>query len=61
VTAAARPPTRPARPNTTRVLISLTRAELDEIDAAARAASMDRTTYIRTTMLGQVRRRAVGE
>jgi len=40
----------------TRVLISLTRAELAEIDTAARAASMDRTTFVRATMLAHVRR-----
>jgi hypothetical protein len=59
MTGKAKPPkAKIGRPNTgrtERVLLSMTAGELEEIDEAARSASLDRSSFVRTTVLQAIR------
>lgn len=43
------------RPGTLRVTLTMTGGELQEIDRACRGAGLDRSAYIRSTVLAAIR------
>lgn len=53
----AKKPGRPSRGNTVRILISMTKEELAEIDAGI-PAGLERSSFIRSAILRYLRRKA---